>query len=185
MLKAGFVLVANCPTNGATPLPMALPGLLLLIDRFGKLSDTLALPGFIEGPLDFTVQDKGIFVKVFISNVLTGTVSRLDLSVAGGKFLVLRKALVASGYIHRSDAVTFEVGPTGFGLRCATRNPLCCLHRRQRSILPFRMPEIGLLRCQMVRVKAQSSTRITSTCTGTRDGAIAQWALAGQQQRRH
>ena len=113
MLKAGFVLVANCPTNGATPLPMALPGLLLLIDRFGKLSDTLALPGFIEGPWDFTVQDKGIFVKVFISNVLTGTVSRLDLSVAGGKFLVRRKALVASGYIHRPDAVTFEVGPTG------------------------------------------------------------------------
>jgi hypothetical protein len=113
VLKAGFLLVANCPTNGATPLPMALSGSLLLIDRFGKLSDTLALPGFIEGPWDFTVQDKGIFVKVFISNVLTGTVSRLDLSVAGGKFLVLRKALVASGYIHRPDAVTFEVGPTG------------------------------------------------------------------------
>jgi len=113
VLKAGFVLVANCPTNGATPLPMALPGSLLLIDRFGKLSDTLALPGFIEGPWDFTVQDKGFFVKVFISNVLTGTVSRLDLSIAGGKFLVLRKALVASGYMFRPDAVTFEVGPTG------------------------------------------------------------------------
>jgi hypothetical protein len=113
VLKAGFVLVANCPTNGATPLPMALPGSLLLIDRFGKLSDTLALPGFIEGPWDFTVQDKGFFVKVFISNVVTGTVSRLDLSIVGGKFLVLRKALVASGYIHRADAVTFEVGPTG------------------------------------------------------------------------
>jgi DNA-binding beta-propeller fold protein YncE len=33
--------------------------------------------------------------------------------IAGGKFLVLRKALVASGYIHRLDPVTFEVGPTG------------------------------------------------------------------------
>jgi hypothetical protein len=113
VLKAGFVLVANCPTNGATPLPMALPGSLLLIDRFGKLSDTLGLSGFIEGPWDFTVQDKGYSLKVFISNVLTGTVSRLDLSIAGGKFLVLRKALVASGYIHRPDQVTFEVGPTG------------------------------------------------------------------------
>src|SRR5271169_3753838 len=96
VLKVGFVLVANCPTNGATPL-MALPGSLLLIDRFGKLSDSLGLSGFIEGPWDFTVQDKGYFVKVFISNVLTGTVSRLDLSIAGGKFLVLRKAMVASG----------------------------------------------------------------------------------------
>jgi hypothetical protein len=43
VLKVGFVLVANCPTNGATPVPMALPGSLLLIDRFGKLSDTLGL----------------------------------------------------------------------------------------------------------------------------------------------
>jgi len=113
VLRLGFVLVANCPTNGATPVPMALPGSLLLIDRFGKLSDTLGLSGFIEGPWDFTVQDKGYFVKVFISNVLTGTVSRLDLSIAGGKFLVLRKALVASGYIHQANQVTFEVGPTG------------------------------------------------------------------------
>jgi hypothetical protein len=85
----------------------------VLIDRFGKLSDTLGLSGFIEGPWDFTVQDKGYFVKVFISNVLTGTVSRLDLSIAGGKFLVLRKALVASGYFHNANQVTFEVGPTG------------------------------------------------------------------------
>jgi hypothetical protein len=59
------------------------------------------------------VQDKGLYVKVFISNVLTVTVSRLDLFIAGGKFLLLRKALVASGYIHRPDAVTFEVGPRG------------------------------------------------------------------------
>jgi hypothetical protein len=113
VLKLGFVLVANCPTNGATPVPMALPGSLLLIDRFGKLSDTLGLSGFIEGPWDFTLQDKGPFVKVFISNVLTGTVSRLDLLIAGGKFLVLGKALVAAGYVHRPDPVTFEVGPTG------------------------------------------------------------------------
>ena len=113
VLKVGFVLVANCPTNGVMPLPMALPGSLLLIDRFGKLSDTLSLSGFIEGPWDFTVQEKGYLVKVFISNVITGTVSRLDLSISGGKFLVLRKALVASGYIHKPDAVTFEVGPTG------------------------------------------------------------------------
>jgi hypothetical protein len=113
VLKVGFVLVGNCPTNGAMPLPMTLPGSLLLIDRFGNLSDTLGISGFIEGPWDFTVQDKGYFVKVFISNVLTGTVSRLDLSIADGKFLVLRKALVASGYINRPDSLTFEVGPTG------------------------------------------------------------------------
>src|SRR5260221_2118963 len=76
VLKAGFVLVANSPTNWATPLPMALPGSLLLIDRFGKLSDTLALSGFIEGPWDFTVQYIAIYVKVLIANVLTCTTSQ-------------------------------------------------------------------------------------------------------------
>jgi hypothetical protein len=83
----GFVPVANCPTNGATPVPMALPGSLLLIDRFGKLSDTLGLSGFIEGPWDYTVQDRGYFVKVFISNVLTGTIEDFVLRIvnqAGG-----------------------------------------------------------------------------------------------------
>ena len=44
-----------------------------MINRFGNLSDTLGLSDFIEGPWDFTVQDKGYFVKVFISNLLTGT----------------------------------------------------------------------------------------------------------------
>ena len=94
----------------------------------------MALPGFIEGPWDFTVQDKGIFVKVFISNVLTGTVSRLDLSVAGGKLLVLRKALVASGYIHRPDAVTFEVGPTGLVYDAQHEILYVAFDRRQQSV---------------------------------------------------
>jgi hypothetical protein len=33
VLKAGFVLVANCPTNNTPPVPGALPGSLLLIDK--------------------------------------------------------------------------------------------------------------------------------------------------------
>src|SRR6516162_6646238 len=36
VLKAGFVLVANCPTTGGAT-PMAQPGSLLLIDRNGNL----------------------------------------------------------------------------------------------------------------------------------------------------
>jgi len=58
VLKAGFVLVANCPTNSTPPVPGALPGSLLLIDSHGKLVETITNP-VIQGPWDFTVQDEG------------------------------------------------------------------------------------------------------------------------------
>jgi hypothetical protein len=40
VLKAGFVLVANCPTTGGAT-PMAEPGSLLLIDFNGRLVNTI------------------------------------------------------------------------------------------------------------------------------------------------
>jgi len=111
VLKSGFVLVANCPTTvGGTP--MAQPGSLLVINPQGQLINTIMSP-MIQGPWDFTVHDEGNKVKVFVSNVLTGTVSRLDLDLDGGTVVVKSAAVIASGYMHRTDPVTFEVGPTG------------------------------------------------------------------------
>jgi hypothetical protein len=52
-------------------------------------------------------------VKVFVSNVLTGTVSRLDLSLNGGNVVVKSAVVIATGYYHKPNIVTFEVGPTG------------------------------------------------------------------------
>ena len=111
VLKRGFVLVANCPTTGGAT-PMAQPGSLLVIDPNGRLINTIIGP-LIHGPWDFTVHDEGNKVKVFVSNVLTGTVSRLDLALDGGNVVVKNAAVIASGYIHRPDPATFEVGPTG------------------------------------------------------------------------
>jgi hypothetical protein len=68
VLKAGFVLVANCPTNNTPPVPGALPGSLLLIDKNGNLAAPPLVSSFIQGPWDFTVQDDGANVKIFISN---------------------------------------------------------------------------------------------------------------------
>ena len=112
VLKAGFVLVANCPTNNLPPVPGALPGSLLLIDGNGRLVETIINP-VIQGPWDFTVHDEGNKVKVFVSNVVTGTVSRLDLLLNGNTFGVQSTAIIGSNYMHRVDPVTFEVGPTG------------------------------------------------------------------------
>jgi len=111
-LKAGFVLVANCPTNSTPPVPRALPGSLLLIDSHGKLVETITNP-VIQGPWDFTVQDEGNKVKVFVSNVVNGTVSRLDFFLNGNTFAVQSVAVIASNYTQRVDPATFEVGPTG------------------------------------------------------------------------
>jgi hypothetical protein len=111
VLKKGFVLVANCPTTGGAA-PMAEQGSLLVIDRNGHLINTILSP-LVQGPWDFTVHDEGNLVQVFVSNVLTGTVSRLDLLLDAGNVQVKSAAVIASGYLHRPDPATFEVGPTG------------------------------------------------------------------------
>jgi hypothetical protein len=111
VLKKGFLLVANCPTTGGAA-PMAEPGSLLVIDRNGHLINTI-VSALVQGPWDFTVHDEGNLVQVFVSNVLTGTVSLLDLLFDGGNVLLKSAAVIASGYRHRPDPATFEVGPTG------------------------------------------------------------------------
>jgi DNA-binding beta-propeller fold protein YncE len=98
VLKAGFALVANCPTNNLPPVPGALPGSLLLIAKNGNLAAPPLVSSFIQGPWDFTVQDDGAKVKVFISNVVNGTVSRLDLSFNGGTLVFMRITSTCMGH---------------------------------------------------------------------------------------
>ena len=111
VLKAGFVLVGNVPSLDGTSNTVQ-PGSILVINASGHLISTIISP-MIQGPWDFTVQDEGNNVKLFVSNVLTGTVSRLDLVVDGSNVVVNSAAVIASGYLHRPDPATFEVGPTG------------------------------------------------------------------------
>jgi hypothetical protein len=112
VLKAGFVLVANCPTNNAVPVPGAAPGSLLLIDLNGNLVNTFT-SNEIQGPWDFSVYDQGGTVWVFVSNSINGTVSRIELVFDGGNFAIKSSATIASGYTHHADPATFEVAPTG------------------------------------------------------------------------
>jgi DNA-binding beta-propeller fold protein YncE len=112
VLEAGFVLVANCPTNNAIPVPGALPGTLLLLDSKGNLVQTFVSP-FIQGPWDLTVDDQGNHVRVFVSNSITDTISRLDLVFNGSQCSMQGAFTIASGYTHHADPATFEVSPTG------------------------------------------------------------------------
>jgi DNA-binding beta-propeller fold protein YncE len=115
VLRNGFVLVGNVPslTNGASVDP---PGSLLVIDRFGHLVQTLSSASLLGGPWDLTVVDEFGGAQVFVSNVLTGTITRLDLkfNAANGKpFTIAAETQIASGYAFRTDPVVLVIGPTG------------------------------------------------------------------------
>jgi hypothetical protein len=111
VLRKGFVIVGSVPSTDGTAATVG-PGGLLVIDSAGNLVNTISDPK-IQGPWDMTLLDEGNQAIAFVSNVLSGTVVRLDLSVATNGVTVTKKTVIASGYQHRGDPVAFEVGPTG------------------------------------------------------------------------
>jgi hypothetical protein len=123
VLKSGFVIVGNvasAPPDGGCN-SMALPGVLQVIDRNGNLVTTLtdSSPGgnFFGSPWDLTIaNDKGSTAQLFVSNVLTGTVSRLDLAVGPSNVTIQHSYIVAQGYTFGPDCAAFVLGPTGLAL---------------------------------------------------------------------
>jgi hypothetical protein len=111
VLRNGFVIVGNVPSIDGTPGTVS-PGSLLVIDNAGNLISTISDPN-INGPWDMAILDQGNRAVAFVSNVLAGTVVRLNLNVAMNGVTVANETVIASGYQHRGDPVAFEVGPTG------------------------------------------------------------------------
>jgi hypothetical protein len=109
-LQAGFVVVGNVPNVNGTPQA----GALQFLDKNGKVVLTLTDPTLINGPWSLTVaNDTGATAQVFVSNVLSGTVSRFNLQIQNGQISVASKVQIASGYGHRLDNAAFVVGPAG------------------------------------------------------------------------
>jgi hypothetical protein len=109
VLKSGFVIVGNVPNVGG----VAQPGALRFIDSNGNVVLTLTDPVLLDGPWDLTVVDKGDRAMVFVSNVLNGTVTRIDLHISRDVPVVDSMTTIASGYGFRTDPNAFVVGPTG------------------------------------------------------------------------
>jgi hypothetical protein len=142
VLRGGFVLVGNVPTT--TPSGTCTQGSsgeengvgqgsLLVIDRRGHLVNTLSSAQFLDGPWDLTVHDRGATAQVFVSNVLSGTVTRINLSIDRNnsdgdeneqigerRLRVMSMTQIASGYTHRCDPAALVVGPTGLALNSHT-----------------------------------------------------------------
>jgi len=114
ILRKGFVIVGNVPTSDGT-IATIKPGSLLVIDRNGKLVSTIPSNAAttLDGPWDLTIFDGGDEALLFVSNVLNGTVSRLDLTVGNRGITVTRATRIASGYTHVPNAAALVLGPTG------------------------------------------------------------------------
>jgi DNA-binding beta-propeller fold protein YncE len=111
-LRAGFVLVGNVPTSDGTINTIG-QGALQVIDRNGHLIQSWTDPEFLDGPWDLAIDDHGAGAHIFVSNVLNGTVARLDVSVASNGLTLLKKTTIASGYMRIPNAAALILGPTG------------------------------------------------------------------------
>jgi uncharacterized protein (TIGR03118 family) len=113
VLKSGFVIVGNVPTTDGTSATV-MPGSLLVLDKNGNVVETLSDNQLLDGPWDLAINDHGSWAQVFVSNVLSGTVTRIDLSIpANSNPVVESLTQIASGYAHRTDPNALVIGPTG------------------------------------------------------------------------
>jgi hypothetical protein len=105
IVKAGFVFagsVTSTPANGG----------LLVIDSSGKLVTTIK--DGTNGPWGLAINNQGkTAAQLFISNVLDGIVTRLQVSFQQGFSVIGTATTIGAGYAFGLDSVGLVVGPAG------------------------------------------------------------------------
>ena len=109
VLQRGFVLVGNVPTNSAGMIEQ--PGSLLFLNRNG--TQVASYTKQLNGPWDLTIDDEFNHALVFVSNVNTGTVTRLNLTISSTAVTVTRATVIATGYTVALNSAALILGPTG------------------------------------------------------------------------
>lgn len=109
VFSRGFVIVGNLPVPSGTPLQ----GSLQVFDHNGTLVTTINDPNLLDSPWDLTILDQGSTALVFVTNVLSGTVTRVNLTVGSSAVTVTGKTRIGSGFGHQPSAAAVVVGPTG------------------------------------------------------------------------
>jgi hypothetical protein len=112
VLRKGFVLVGNLPSTDGSFKTHG-QGSLQVIDRNGNLVRTLTDAKYLGSPWDLTINDEGAHAQVFVSNAVTGTVARIDLSVGENDVAVMSQNEVAEDYAHHGNPAAFVLAPTG------------------------------------------------------------------------
>lgn len=120
VVKHGLVFVGNMPTTDGTSATVK-SGSLIMLNRQGTIVGTVNDSTVINGPWGMAVNDLGNQAQLFISNVLNGTVMRLDLAFFENSDTVLVKqsVQVAGNYAHRLDPNALVLGPSGLAYDAA------------------------------------------------------------------
>jgi hypothetical protein len=108
VLERGFVVVGNLPNSNG----MLSPGSLQFIDRRGRLVGAFA-NSLIDGPWDLTIDDDTDRPTIYVSNVLNGTVVRLNLTLTNTTVTVNKTTKIAAGYTTQPSSAALVLGPTG------------------------------------------------------------------------
>jgi len=111
VLKKGFVLAGNFPSTDGS-LGTAMAGSILVIDKNTNVISTYT-DSSVQGPWDSTLFDEGGRALYFVANALNGTIVRYDLDVDSSGVTFEHPTVIASGYQHDADMVTFVDAPTG------------------------------------------------------------------------
>jgi hypothetical protein len=115
ILRRGFVLVGNVPTSSGV---IQEPGSLLFLDRNGNQIGSYT--NQLNGPWDLTIEDEFDRALVFVSNVNTGTVTRLNLAISSTTITVTSATVIASGYSVAPNMAALILGPTGLAYDAQT-----------------------------------------------------------------
>ena len=114
LLNNDVIIVGNLPTSDGT-MATVQPGSLFLISDKGQEIAELKDGNLIDGPWGLTIYEKDDKAHIFFSNVLNGTISRLDLrwTAAQHAYTLERLIRISSGYTHRLDQAALVLGPSG------------------------------------------------------------------------
>jgi hypothetical protein len=115
ILSDGVILIGNLPTADGTAATVQ-AGNLTVLDRDGNNLGTFGTLATVNGPWGMAIYDTGNGVSgtahVFLSNVLSGVVSRFDLTYSPTN-IEATVLVLASGFSHRTDPAALVLGPSG------------------------------------------------------------------------
>jgi hypothetical protein len=145
VLEQGWVIVGSLPTNSEGAI--AGSGCLIVLDSLGNAVETF-YGSLINGPWDMTSLDGTHEARLFVTNVLNGTVAangavvnggtvtRLDLKVSTSAMPMLESiTVIGSGFAEHTDPAALVIGPTGVALRtrCSGDDDSCGDRERDRD----------------------------------------------------
>jgi len=112
LVQAGLVFAGSVFTTDGT-FNTAKTGGLYVLDARGHIVTNLGKDELINGPWGLAINDQGSSAQLFVSNVLDGTVTRLDVTFDHGGISVGDAVTIGSGYGFGKDMAAVVVGPAG------------------------------------------------------------------------